>query len=198
MKSPPQSQWQWPSPREGGTVAVFCLTRCLTHLIAPASRSSCTIPAKLRLQCDCGWPGFYFDQWPKKTKKPYWDKSAILCMVLAFCQVPKISVFNNVALICLVTIDSLATWSELLGQPGVCKTWSVSPPSLNHIGHRVILLCHWIINLLLSGSFNDFLNNFTFDNFVQVGLRLLIALRLRERLWSWLTLTTDKKTADLY
>ena len=133
QQSSPQSQWQWPLPREGGTAAVFCLTRCPTHLIAPASRSSCTIPAKLRLQCDCGWPGFYFDQWQKKTKKPYWHKSAILCMVLACCQVPKIPVFNNVALICLVTIDSLATWREPLGQPGVCKTWPVSPPSLPSI-----------------------------------------------------------------
>ena len=51
-------------------------------------------------------------------------------MVLACCQVPKISVFHNVALICLATIDSLATWREPLGQPGVYKTWPVSPPSL--------------------------------------------------------------------
>ena len=59
-----------------------------------------------------------------KQFQPNWDKSMILHMV------PKIFVFNNLALICLVTTDSLATCSESLGQPGVCKTWSVSSPSL--------------------------------------------------------------------
>ena len=149
QKSSPQSQLQWPSPREGGTAAVFCLTRCPTHLIAPAAELPTPFQPNWDYNVIVDGLAFILISSQKRIKEPClhvalscleqfqpnWDKSMILHMV------QQIFVFNNVALISLVTTDSVATCSESLGQPGVCKTWSVFPPSLqSHRTQRDITL----------------------------------------------------------
>ena len=96
----PQLQLQWPSPREGGTAAVFCLTRCPTHLIAPAAELPTPFQPNWDHNVIVDGQAFILISGQKRIKtpclhvalscleqfQPNWDKSMILHMVLACCQ----------------------------------------------------------------------------------------------------------------